>query len=184
MTAEEQGGLMEGKVLVAYGSKYGATKEIAEKIGETLTGAGLQVDVMAADQVSEVSSYNAFVIGSGVYIGLWQKDAVKFVVANEKTLTGKPVWFFSSGPTGANEKVENAFMPGDNLPRKLKDVAARINPRGIIIFKGAVESERLKGFSKWIIKRVEASKDETTLGDFRDWEVIASWAQEIAAALG
>jgi menaquinone-dependent protoporphyrinogen oxidase len=174
---------MDGKILVAYGSKYGATKEIAEKIGETLSGAGFNVDVTPAGQTGDLPAYNAFVIGSGVYLGAWQKDAVKFVVANEETLAGKPVWFFSSGPTGETEKVENAFMNGANLPKKLKDVAARLKPRGVIIFKGAVESERLSGFAKWIIKRVEASKDETTLGDFRDWEAIASWAKQIAAAL-
>lgn len=174
---------MEGKVLVVWASRYGATQEIAEKISEALREAGLTVDATPAGQVGDISVYNAFVIGSGVYMGMWRKDAVKFVAANEETLSGKPVWFFSSGPTGENEKVENAFMNKENLPKKLIEVAAHIKPRGIVIFKGALESERLKGFQKWIIKRVEASKDETTIGDFRDWDAITSWAKEIAASL-
>lgn len=37
---------MNHKVLVAYASKYGATAEIAEKIGEVLNGAGLTTDVV------------------------------------------------------------------------------------------------------------------------------------------
>ena len=175
--------MLEDKVLVAYGSKYGSTKEIAERIGEVLQDAGLQADVKSADQAGDISSYGAFVVGSGVYIGLWQKDAVKFVLANEAALASKPVWFFSSGPTGEHEKVENAFMSGELLPKKLQDESARIKPRDVIIFKGAVESEKLKGFAKWIIKKVEASKDEPTIGDFRDWEAIESWAKQIAAAL-
>jgi menaquinone-dependent protoporphyrinogen oxidase len=175
---------MDGKVLVAYGSKYGATAEIAEKIGEVLREAGLAVDVMSADQAGDATTYNAFIIGSGVYMGQWKKDAVNFVLANEKALAEKPVWIFSSGPTGETEKVENAFMNEANLPKKLLDVAARIKPRGIVIFKGAVQSEKLRGFTKWIIKRVENSKEETTLGDFRDWPAITAWAKQIAASLG
>lgn len=171
---------MEGKVLVAYGSKYGSTAEIAEKIGETLRQAGLLADVSPVGKVGDLSTYNAFVIGSGVYIGLWRKDAVKFVLSNEKTLAEKPVWIFSSGPTGQDD---DAFMNDANLPKKLKDVAARIKPRDIVIFKGAVESERMSGFDKWIIKKVEASKEVTTLGDFRQWDVITAWANKIAAAL-
>ncbi len=172
---------MGQKVLIAYGSKHGATGEIAEKIGEALREAGLTVDVTPVGQVGDVSTYDAFVVGSGAYIGMWRKDAVKFVLKNEETLAGKPVWIFSSGPTGEGE--DDAFMDKGNLPKKLKDAAARIKPRGIIIFKGAIESDRLKGLEKWMISRVEKSKDASSLGDFRDWEAIASWAKEIAAAL-
>ncbi|MFA5867677.1 MAG: flavodoxin domain-containing protein [Actinomycetota bacterium] len=167
---------MEGKILVAYASKYGATAEIAEKIGETLREAGLQVDVTPVDKVGDVSSYNAFIIGSAVYIGLWRKKAVKFIQANEEALADKPVWIFSSGPTG--EEEDDAFMDGGNLPKKLKDVAALIKPRGIVIFRGAVDLEKLKGLEKWMIKKAKGS-----LGDFRDWEAVTSWAKEIAASL-
>jgi menaquinone-dependent protoporphyrinogen IX oxidase len=40
---------MPTRVLVAYGTKYGATAEIAAKIGETLRQAGLQADVVPAN---------------------------------------------------------------------------------------------------------------------------------------
>jgi hypothetical protein len=42
---------MAEKVLVADASKYGATKEIAEKIGAVLKDAGFAVDVLPADRV-------------------------------------------------------------------------------------------------------------------------------------
>ncbi|HSJ53229.1 MAG TPA: flavodoxin domain-containing protein, partial [Anaerolineae bacterium] len=53
---------MDSRVLVAYGTKYGATAEIAERIGQVLRQAGLTVDVVAADRAGDVSSYRAVVL--------------------------------------------------------------------------------------------------------------------------
>ena len=66
---------MEDKVLVAYATKYGATAEIAEKIGQVLRETGMAVDVEPADRVGDLSSYRAVVLGSGVYVGRWRKEA-------------------------------------------------------------------------------------------------------------
>ena len=77
---------MEKKILVAYASKYGATAEIAEKIGDVLSQAGLQTDVVPADQVRDPAAYMAVILGSAVYIGKWRKEAVKFLKTNENML--------------------------------------------------------------------------------------------------
>ena len=63
---------MENNVLVAYASKYGATKEIAEKIGEVLQDAGCSVDVHSVSDVKDLSGYQAVVLGSAAYIGGWR----------------------------------------------------------------------------------------------------------------
>jgi len=64
---------MANKVLVAYGSKYGSTAEIAEKIGHVIADEGFQVDVLSADKVKNVTDYQGVVIGSAAYIGNWRK---------------------------------------------------------------------------------------------------------------
>ena len=97
---------MNEKVLVAYGSKHGSTAEIAEAIGEAMVEAGLDVEVLSADEVSDLDGYGAVVLGSAVYAGMWQKEAVRFLEANEAALTARPVWIFSSGPTGEGDPVE------------------------------------------------------------------------------
>ena len=66
---------MDKQVLVAYATKYGATAEIAEKIGEVLRQAGLPTDVLPVDRVGDLSAYKAVVLGSAVYIGQWRKEA-------------------------------------------------------------------------------------------------------------
>ena len=67
------------KVLVAYASRHGATKGIAERIARTLEPRGNDVTLPPADQVSAVAGYDAFIIGSAAYTGHWLKEARGFV---------------------------------------------------------------------------------------------------------
>ena len=164
------------QVLVTYATKYGGTAEIAEKIGQVLREAGLQADVLPADRVSDLTPYKAVVLGSGVYIGRWRKEAATFLKANEKALAERPVWLFSSGPTGEGDPVE--LTDGWRFPRPLQPIADRIRPRDVAVFHGVVDREKLNLIERWVIKNVNAP-----LGDFRDWDAITSWATAIADAL-
>ena len=72
---------MTNRVLMAYGSKHGATAEIAEAIGEMIREAGLDVDVLRAGAVKDLAPYAAVVLGIAVYAGRWHKEAVRFLEA-------------------------------------------------------------------------------------------------------
>jgi menaquinone-dependent protoporphyrinogen oxidase len=167
---------MNDKILIAYASKYGATKEIAEKIGLVLKDAGFAVDVLPADRVATIAPYRAVVLGSAVYIGGWRKAAARFLKANEKALAQRPVWLFSSGPTGRGDPVE--LVKGWRFPKGLQHVADRVRPREIVIFQGAVFADKLSAIGRWMIRNVKAP-----VGDFRDWDAISAWAGSVAAQL-
>jgi menaquinone-dependent protoporphyrinogen oxidase len=157
---------MDVQVLVAY----------ATKIGQVLREAGLRADVLPADRVGALTPYQAVVLGSAVYIGQWRKEAVKFLRANETVLAEKPVWLFSSGPTGEGDPAE--LGQGWRFPGKLQPIADRIQPRDVAVFHGAVDAGKLNFIERWMLKNVKAPS-----GDFRDWDAIAAWAAAIADAL-
>ena len=167
---------MDKKVLVAYGTKYGATAEISEKIGQVLRETGLEAEVKAADRVDDLGQYGAVVLGSAVYVGQWRKEAARFLKDNEAALAEKPVWLFSSGPTGEGDVVE--LMQGWSFPGKLQPIADRIKPRDMAIFHGAAGESEMGRLDRWVLKNVKAP-----LGDFRDWEAIETWAAAIAQEL-
>ncbi len=167
---------MKTRILVAYGTKYGATQEIAERIGETLRQAGLQSDVQSADRVSDLSGYEAVVLGSAVYIGRWRKEAAKFLKTHEAALAQRPVWLFSSGPTDKGDVEE--LMQGWSFPGALQPIADRIRPRGIAVFHGAADESKMSRLDRWLLKNVKAPT-----GDFRDWDAIQDWATAIANVL-
>ncbi len=164
---------LSAHVLVTYASKYGATQEIAEEIGQVLRQSGLPTDVRPINLVNDPSRYQALVLGSAVYIGQWRKEAVRFLKANEKKLSGMPVWLFSSGPTGEGDPVE--LLKGWRIPEAVQPVVDRIEPRGISVFHGNVNMSKLNFIEKSIIKNVEAP-----IGDFRDWDAIRSWTNAVA----
>jgi menaquinone-dependent protoporphyrinogen oxidase len=167
---------MDARVLVAYATKYGATAEIAEKIGEVLRQAGLQADVLPAERATDLTPYRAVVLGSAVYIGQWQKKAATFLRANEKALAQRPVWLFSSGPTGKGDPVQ--LTQGWRFPTSLQPIADRIHARDIALFHGAADPKKMNLIERWMIKNVKAP-----MGDFRDWDAIDAWASTIAGAL-
>ncbi len=168
---------MSKKILVTYASKYGATREIAEKIGAVLGQAGLQADVLPVDGVRDMAPYQAIVLGSAVYIGKWQKEAEKFLQANEKTLAERPVWLFSSGPSGEGDPIK--LVEGWRLPAALQPVVDRIRPRDVTVFHGNIDLNKINVMEKFAVKNIV----KKPFGDYRDWDMIATWASTIAAAL-
>ena len=167
---------MNKKVLVAYATKYGATAEIAEKMCEVLSEAGLNAEVVSVDEVRDVVLYDAIVLGSAVYAGYWRKEAAKFLQTHEAMLVQRPVWLFSSGPMGEGDPVE--LMEGWYFPKNLQASADRIEPEEITVFHGKLDTDQLTLFDRWIIKMVKAPS-----GDFRDWAVIEAWATAVADKL-
>ena len=113
------------RILVAYATKYGATAEIAEKIGQVLDEAGVPVDVVPVKKVKALDSFSAIVLGSAVYIGRWRKEAVNFLKKNEKALTERDVWLFSSGPTGEGDPVGEELRQCDGAGPRARQAGAR-----------------------------------------------------------
>ena len=159
------------KVLVSAASKHGATAEITRAIADTLESADLAVSVIPPDAVTSVDGFDAVVLGSGVYLGQWM-DAAKGLVERHGTeLAARPVWLFSSGPIGEPPKPEED-------PVDVTAIVEALGPRGHRVFGGLVDKGRLGLGEKVILKAVGAAE-----GDYRPWDEIRTWAEEIAEAL-
>jgi len=167
---------MHTRVLVVHATKHGATGEIAEKIGDVLRRGGLSVDMLPAGQAGDPNDYDAVIIGSAVYAGRWRKAAAAYLRTWEEALSTRPVWLFSSGPTGEGAPVE--LTKGWEFPESLQPIAERIRPREIVLFHGALDPTKLSVLERWMIKAVDAP-----MGDYRDWEAIVAWAGAIVVVL-
>jgi len=175
------------KILVAYASRTGSTKGIAEFIGDKLRGRGIQVDVQEVHDVRNPGDYDAFVIGSAVYMFHWVKEARQFVSRNRTLLSSRPVWLFSSGPVGPQAKVsEGRDLRDVSGPKEIDELREMAKPRDHRVFFGALFGDRLGstlGFTYKLIRRSKAARESMPEGDYRDWKDIEVWASSITRAL-
>lgn len=160
------------RLLVAYASKHGSTKGIAEFIGEKLRQWKVYVDVIDVNDDRDLRSYDAFVIGSAVYMGRWMKEAKQFAAKNSTVLSARPVWLFSSGPTGTNQidpKGRDLLDPRVSGPKELDELREKLRFRDHRIFFGAFDPKDLDFFSPQFF-RSNTVREATPIGDFRDWK--------------
>ncbi|MBT8197614.1 MAG: flavodoxin domain-containing protein [Acidimicrobiia bacterium] len=157
-------------VLVTYGAKMGGTEGIARLVGDALAAEGIDAEVIPAAEKPDLSHFDAVVVGGGLYADRWQKDARKFIKRNAKTLSDKPVWFFSSGPLDDSAEVED--IPETEPVHKLMEL---VGARGHETFGGALPVD-----ADWFPASAMA-KDKA--GDWRDEAHIRGWAKKLAVNL-
>jgi menaquinone-dependent protoporphyrinogen oxidase len=163
---------MTMRVLVTVASRHGATTAIGDAICQTLVGHGLDVVALPPEQVRDVTPFDAVVLGSAVYMGRWLDPAKRFVERFGAELEARPVWLISSGPIGDPPKPA-----GD--PPEVAAVVERLGARGHQVFSGRLDRSMLGFGERLIVKGVKAPD-----GDFRDWDEVRSWADEVATAIG
>jgi menaquinone-dependent protoporphyrinogen oxidase len=174
------------RVLVAYATRHGATRGIAERIAACLRHDGLEVDLSRAAEVRTVDGYDAVVMGSAAYMFHWLEEATRFARHNRASLAARPVWVFSSGPVG----TERVDAQGRDLlivsePKEFAELRSSLHPRGEQVFYGALDPQAPPiGLAERLMRHMPASAREAMpAGDFRDWPAIDAWADGIAAEL-
>jgi menaquinone-dependent protoporphyrinogen oxidase len=182
-------------VQVIYASRHGGTAGIAGRIAEVLQSEGAQVVVADAAGSPDPGGFDAYVIGSGVYIGSWLKEATDFLDRHTTTLASRPVWLFSSGPLqGSSQATEAGDLlalalgpeegPGSGGRKKIAALSATIQPRDHRVFLGAFDpNDPPKSMQERLVRLLPAAKQALPAGDFRPWDEIEAWARQIASEL-
>lgn len=163
-------------ILIAYASRYGSTREIAQTIARVLRERGMAVDVRPAADVVRLEGYRAIVLGSALYSGGWLEDAREFLESFQDELSELPLWLFSSGPTTPGDPVE--ALAGWRYPEDLQSMVLSLRPRDVALFAGKIDPETLN-LQDWLINRSMRGVS----GDFRNWARIEAWATHVADQL-
>ena len=156
---------MQPDVLVAYGSKHGATREIAEAIAETFRADGVDARAESA-LTADPRGARAVVLGAALYTGRLHAHAVRFLERYQDVLENMPLAVFASGPrTLESDDVGSSLR---QLQTGLNAAAPRLRPVSLTVFGGAIDPHRLR----WPFSRMPAS-------DARDWDAVRAWTKEL-----
>jgi menaquinone-dependent protoporphyrinogen oxidase len=163
-------------VLVAFASRHGATRGVAERIATRLHEGGLAVTLDQIEDVGEIPPGCAVVLGSPVYDQRWPPEFDDFISRHLQSLAGRRVWLFSVGTFGDRRRVIGPLMLRE--PRNIKQVREAIGPDDYRVFAGIIRREQWPLPSRMLYHAFAGR-----LGDNRDWPQIDAWAATIAKAL-
>ncbi|GGV40752.1 flavodoxin [Actinomadura cremea] len=170
-------------VLIAYASVHGSTASIAHRIGEVLAEHGERADVRPMDELDDgepqgdVHTHDAFVLGSAVHEMTWLPAATGFVSRNRDALARRPVWLFSVGMPAALREPWRRLAPKEE--KDITEPLLRLlDPEGHRLFSGVIRPEHLPHSGRLMFKALGFR-----YGDYRDWDDVRRWADEIARRL-
>jgi menaquinone-dependent protoporphyrinogen oxidase len=166
---------MGTSILVAYATRAGSTREVAEAVAAALREAGMTVACQIARDSRVLDGFDALVLGAPLYMFKWEKDAKTFLLRHRNALNTRPVAIFALGPmndveqefTGAREQLDKELA---NFPW--------LKPVAVEVFGGKFDPADLRFPMNLIpaLRKMPAS-------DIRKWDLIRAWANEVAALL-
>ena len=166
---------MSSLVLVAYATRQGSTREVAEAVAATLRERGLDIELQPAPEVRSLERYQAIVLGTALYMFRLHKDARRFLARHRAALAERPVAIFALGPINDVEKEwQGVRAQFDKELAKFPWLA----PVAKEVFGGKFDPRTLRFPYNLVpaLKRLPAS-------DIRDWKAIHNWAGEIVEKL-
>jgi len=183
------------KILIAYGTRYGATRSTTEEIAKVLQGEGFEVKVvnLKEEKVKDISKFELVIIGSGMRMAMWTSKAKAFLKKFSSELKKKKVAIFVSSGARALMEYKGEHDEITRITKKyLEDKASKydLNPISMTMFGGIWDYNQM---SKIYRKFLDAEKEnfipagikETEPGvyDTRNWDEIREWAKELAGKI-
>jgi len=161
------------KILIAYISKTGSTKEISEEIGRIMEKNGFQVELKDIPAVQNLDGYSAVILGAPINGFRWLPEAEKFIEDHKAELLKVPAAYFivsyllKAGRASLQNKMKTTL---ENAKRIVPPVSEGY-------FGGKV------GDSFPSVLRLMFGVKKGAPLDVRDWDEIRAWAEGLATKL-
>jgi menaquinone-dependent protoporphyrinogen oxidase len=159
-------------ILVAYATKTGSTKEVAEEMARVMTSGGMRAEAKPMAEVGSLEAYDGVVVGAPINGMRWLPEALAFVEANKAKLASVPTAYFllSVAIAGKGLFTKKVFSC-------LDPAAAIVKPVNTGFFGGFMSQE-----PPMILRLVFGLKKDAPK-DARDWEAIRRWAGEVSSRI-
>ncbi len=179
------------KVLIAYGTRYGATSGTAEEIGRILREEDFEVKIVNTKEqkIKNISEYDLIVVGSGMQIGRWVGEAEDFLKRFQKEFEKKKLAIFVSTMKPVSEKEGKTEEVAKSRKVALEDKVSKyhLKPIALGFFGGVIDYNKMgfvtrKGmqYVKPVLEKAGFKEDQPGSYDLRDWNEIRDWAWQLA----
>jgi menaquinone-dependent protoporphyrinogen oxidase len=161
------------KVLVAYTSKTGTTKNYAEVLASALKAQGLEVDVMTLAEAGGFDGYDAVLIGAPINGMQLVPEATGFLAANQARLAGRKTAVFAV--SYMHGKARNMFSKA--IEKSTAKAAATAGALDWKVFPGRIDRP-MPGIARLLFG---LAADLPV--DRQDPEAARAWASSLAGSL-
>jgi menaquinone-dependent protoporphyrinogen oxidase len=192
------------KILIAYATNSGSTAEAAQVIAEEMRKTGAQVDVLPIAKVSDLSSYEALVLGAPMIMG-WHRQALSFIRKHRSALQRLPLAVFITcmsltKPAETNFQGVPVFVDEDlpQPPLNPEHLAFKerysqvsnylrpilrtcpVKPVSVGVFGGRLNFGQMQWWAMIFVILILQAK----AGDKRNWPAMRTWASGLPALFG
>ena len=159
---------MPTKILVAFATNYGSTREVAEAVAATLREVGIEVDLRPAREVRSLLGFSAVILGAPLVMYRWHKDVLNFLSRHRQVLLQLPVAVFALGPVHDPHDAQEWQDSRAQLDKELAK-SPWFKPVAVELFGGKFDPALLR----FPLNKLAGSEPAS---DIRDWEAIRAWA--------
>jgi menaquinone-dependent protoporphyrinogen oxidase len=184
------------RILIAYATRHGQTRRIAERVASRFRSRGLDVELVLRDLAKERVSMSpgqfvGAILAGSLHLGRHEPELVRFVKANRAALDAVPTAFLSvSGSEATVERADTPPKTKEEARERVKE-ALRIfqdatgwQPREVMPVAGAILYTKYDFFTrlvlKWIAKRESGPTDTSRDYEYTDWAALDRFADRFA----
>lgn len=176
------------QIAIVYGTRYGQTTKIAERMTDVLAAEGHTVPILRADSLPadfSLSPYDGVIIGRSVIAGRHQRYLERFVRQRRDALNRVPSAFFSVGASAAGSSDRDQ----SNARRVLVAFLTKTgwHPRLTAPIGGAMAFTKYGAFTRMLLEAISRRSggptDTSRDHELTNWDQVTRFADEFAASL-
>jgi len=180
------------RVLIAFGSRYGSTEEIASRLAGFLGEEGVEatvLDVKKERRWPSLEGYDGVLVGSGVKISKWMREPLEFLRRKRDELVGRRLALFVScmtvlmEPEDARRDLLEKVAEEAGVEAELMEAFGPVMDVGPGSRMGFLDRKIAQSVMLGLSKDHGMEIDMKGRNDLRDWDKIRDFAHRFAESL-
>ena len=180
------------RVLIAYGSRWGSTEEIAGRLAGFLGEEGVEADLLDVKKDRRwpsLEGYDGVMVGSSVKVTKWMREPLQFLRRKADELRGKKVALFVScmsmltDPEYARTDLLEKVAESTGVEAVLMEAFGPVIDMGPGSRMGFLDKKIAQSVMLGLSKDKGLEFDADGRNDLRDWERVKGFAHRFAESL-
>ena len=180
------------RVLIAYGSRYGSTEEIASKLAGFLGEKGVEATILNVKKKRlwpSLEGYDGVMVGSGVKFMKWMGEPLAFLKRRADELRGRRVALFVScvtvliEPEDARSKLLEKVAEESGVEAKMMEAFGPVMDVGPGSRMGFLDKKISQSVMLGLSNEQGLELDMKGRNDLRDWDRVKEFAYRFAESL-